>query len=361
MIDMNYTESRKAQLLAFIRKLDLDLTGLTIYTEAASGHYANAPILTALAGAKKVYAQTEDSPYSSANDVIKHTNELAQRLAVEDRISVFEGRNHEALASADIITNSGFVRPFNLDLLCVVKSSAVIPLMWETWEIRESDFDLSYCKHKDILVMGTNEQHPMCNMGNYIGWLSLKLLFELGFDGGGVLVIGNTSIPAEPIVQCLKNSGINVCWASKDTTADVSYTQLNQHFLQHGQHYSHVIFAEHEHDDKFLSENGLLTIDMVKKVNPSLKIGVICGNVDAEALNMSGIKFAPAAIKPFGFISYQPYLMGERPVLTLFSAGLKVAESMARAKLSGKTNKEAAKYALQHSPAMDFNGELAWI
>ena len=48
-------------------------------------------------------------------------------------------------------------------------------------------------------------------------------------------------------------------------------------------------------------------------------------------------------------------------MLRLYAAGLKVGEVMARARLSGMTIREAAKHALDNSPAMDFDGNLSWI
>jgi hypothetical protein len=47
-------------------------------------------------------------------------------------------------------------------------------------------------------------------------------------------------------------------------------------------------------------------------------------------------------------------------VLELYTAGLKVGEVLARARLDGAAPEEAACRALTSSPAMDFKGELAW-
>ena len=86
---------------------------------------------------------------------------------------------------------------------------------------------------------------------------------------------------------------------------------------------------------------------------------MIAGNVDAKALRTSGLRFLPERINPFPYESYGAARLGPRPVLHLYSAGLKVGEAMARVRLDGASPEEAAQRALASSPAMDFQGELA--
>ena len=63
-------ERRAARLLRqAIADYGLDLSGLTVFTEAASGPYLHTPILAALAGAEKVYAQTANSAYASRRSI----------------------------------------------------------------------------------------------------------------------------------------------------------------------------------------------------------------------------------------------------------------------------------------------------
>lgn len=47
----------------------LDMTGLNILTEAATGAYCVTPVIAAMAGAKSVVAYTKDSRFGSINDV----------------------------------------------------------------------------------------------------------------------------------------------------------------------------------------------------------------------------------------------------------------------------------------------------
>lgn len=347
-------------LREMVAQFGLSLEGLNIYTEAASGHYAYGPVLAALAGAKHVTAQVRDSRFGSAQDIIATTRQLADAFDVGDVIECVDRRSHQHLARADIVTNSGHVRPIDRDLIDALKPTAVIPLMWETWEFRESDFDLVLCRERGILVLGTNEQAVPCDMRQFIGLSGLKLLLELGYDGGAVLVLGNSPLPGAALIDTFRRLGLKVTWVSDDPSADMPYCNLASHFAALGSEYTHLLVAEHLNSTLLLGSGGLLDFALIVSINPGLQIGVMCGNIDTIGLRASGLRFLPELIAPFGFMSYQPAALGPRPVLTLYAAGLKVGEQMARARLLGQEPSQAAYTAIQKSPAMDFEGGLAW-
>lgn len=350
-----------SQLLReLVAQFDLSLDGLNVYTEAASGHYAYGPVLAALAGAKHVTAQVRNSRFGSAQDIVSITRQLAASYGVGDVIECVDRRSFPHLARADIVTNSGHVRPIDRELIDALKPTAVIPLMWETWEFRESDFDLARCRERGILVLGTNERADPCDMRQFIGLSGLKLLLELGYDGGAVLVLGNSPLPGATLVDTFRRLGLKVTWVSDDPAADMPYCDLGSHFAAQGIKYTHLLVAEHHNSTLLLGQGGLLHFELITSINPSLQIGLMCGNVDAMGLRASGLQFLPELIAPFGFMSYQPAALGPRPVLTLYAAGLKVGEQMARARLSGQQPGQAAYSAMQESPAMDFEGGLAW-
>lgn len=350
------------QLLTdLIDKFKLDLSNLEVYTEAASGAYMLTPVLAALAGASTVYAQTRDSRFSSADNVISETSLLADSYGVLEKIKFLKVRDHLALSRSDIITNSGFVRPIDRDLLSVLKPTAVVPLMWETWEFRSSDFDLNFCKGREILVLGTNESKPPCEMAEYIGLCGLKLLFELGYDGGRVLLLGNPPLPAPPMLDYMRKVGVDVKWVSSDSAADISYDGLRDHFNEVGDGYDFLILAEHHLKGDVLGSGSYLDFEILKEVSPGIKIGLVCGGINQEELERSGLHYFPKVIAPVGFMSYQPYMLGPRPVLTLFAAGLSVGQIMSRQRLKGLSVRETVVCALRDSPAMDFEGELSWL
>ncbi len=337
-----------------IVNFDINLDGLNVYTEAASGHYAYGPVLAAFAGAKHVTAQVSDSRFGLAKDIIEQTYKIAEAYKVADRIKCVDARSHLDLAKADIVTNSGHVRPIDRDLIDTLRPTAVIPLMWETWELRESDFDLNRCREREILVLGTNERTPPCDMRGFIGMTGLKLLLDLGYDGGSILVLGNSPIPGATLVEAFGRLELDVTWVSDDTNANLRYEDLSEYFYNNGNKYSHIIIAEHQNESILLGSEGFIKFEEIKMINPNIQIGVMCGNIDVNDLLASGLSFLPKEIAPHGFVSFQPSELGPRPVLTLFAAGLKVGERMSRARLRGQTLEQAASTAIEESPAMHF-------
>src|SRR6478672_1970860 len=104
---------------------------MAVYTEAASGAYLFAPILAAMAGARRVYALTADSSYGPGAEIDAMTLSAARRVGVSERLHITLKKAVEHVADSDIITNSGFVRPIDRTMISWMKPTAVVPLMWE--------------------------------------------------------------------------------------------------------------------------------------------------------------------------------------------------------------------------------------
>src|SRR4051794_24916572 len=215
----------------------LDLAGLAIYTEAASGAYALNPILAARAGARRVYAVTRDSRYATAESVLRATREAAALWGVESVVDVAGGRPDAWVADADVVTNSGFVRPIDRAMVERMKPTAVIPLMWETWEFRDDDLDLDACRRRGLLVLGTAESRPPCDMVGYSAFLALKALFDLGLEGHGTrtLLLGGQQTLAVAIERGL--SGLGVPVTRFGAAGGLPYETLPAHFRAHGADY----------------------------------------------------------------------------------------------------------------------------
>lgn len=347
-----------------IDELELDLSGLTVVTEAASGPYLATPLIAALARADRVVAVTRDATWASRDEVRQATEEAATAWGVADRVHVTFEPTVEVVAEADIVTNSGFVRPIDAAVVARMKATAVVPLMWETWELRPGDVDLAACRDRGILVLGTCESRPPCDLSGYSPFIALKLLFELGLEGYGtrILLLGGQPTLGAAMAHALPGVGVDVTWfGGADAAGARSYEDLAAFAAEHVASYDALVVAEHADQRLLLGPGGLLDPRELAERHPALRVGVISGNVDGEALRDSGLAFAPERIAPFGHMSYQASELGPRPVLHLYAAGLRVGEAMARARRSGATPEEAARIALATSPAMDFAGERAWV
>ena len=71
-----------------IERCNLDLSGLTVLTEAATGAYVVTPVIAAMAGARRVLAVTQSTRYGTVDEVRSATLELARHAGVADRIGI---------------------------------------------------------------------------------------------------------------------------------------------------------------------------------------------------------------------------------------------------------------------------------
>jgi hypothetical protein len=329
-----------------IAALGLDLDGLVVYTEAASGPYLWTPVLAERAGAAHVYALAADSAYHRAADVETATLDLAR-----GRVQVVREKRPEHLAAADVVTNSATLRPITAAEVAALKPTAALPLMWETWEFVESDLDLDACRDRGVIVLGTHEDRAPCDLGPYHGFLAVRLLFELGLEGArtSVALLGQTALGRD-IERFLRAAGCDV------EAFGAPYGDLTPELARHDA----LIVAEPADRSLLAGPGGRLEPAALAQVNPDLRIGVIMGEVDAPALRAAGLVVFPERVRGGGRMSYDISVLGPRPVLELYAAGLRVGAATTRARLRGLEVAEAAAEALRDPLAMDFTGDRAW-
>jgi hypothetical protein len=170
---------------ALIEDAGLDLRGANVYTEAATGAYRIGAALALLAGARSVHCVARPSRFGPAQAAIAETRAFAVRAGADlGRLGFSEGHSAEALATADIVTNMGMLRPIDAGVIAELRPGAVIPLMYEPWEFRDEDVDLAAAERRGVLVVGVNEGHARSDC---IGGLPLLVLKALLASGASVL------------------------------------------------------------------------------------------------------------------------------------------------------------------------------
>ncbi len=326
--------------------LELDLSGLTVLTEAASGPYVVTPVIAALAGAERVLALTHDSRHASAEAVIAQTRALEALCGVEGSVEIYTQRSLDLFAQADIVTNLGFVRPIDAKAVAAMKSTAVVPLMCEAWESRPGDVDLEACRRKGILVLGTNEDYPGLEVFAYSGWLCLKMLFDAQIEVYKSKIVVISSDKFGPVIeQQLVRSGALV--DLMDTLRGISEQELAGADA--------VVVADYTRDEMIIGPEGDLTAANLATMAPGAAVIQFAGRVDVPSLIKCGILVYPGvALGPHRMAKTLAEL-GGRPVVELHAGGLKVGQALARARLSKRLGvAESMEYALAHSPAQPF-------
>ncbi|TND06502.1 MAG: hypothetical protein FD123_3540 [Bacteroidetes bacterium] len=357
---MNQSDRQRVLHIArsLVKRLQLNLDGLRVVTECASGSYALTPVMALMAGAK-VYSIGRDTRYGKFSDLSEQVGLLCSEAGLQTQPEFSEKENFTGWPDADIVLNSGMIRPITADVINRMKSTAVIPLMWETWEFRPGEIDLSACRKKNIPVIGTNENYPLADMYKYPGMLAIRLMFDLKIDvaNNRIALLGG-ALTGRLIADTFRKLGLEYAWftsGGKENDPDCfSYEQMPAKLKTFEPDV--ILFAEHHDRRQLFGKEAELGFEKLAQDFPDVRIGHICGNIDADDLQKSGLVFAPEIIAPFGYMSYLPEVLGPKPGMVLSIAGLKVGEIAARARLSGASAEEAIRATVQHGVGQDFEG-----
>ncbi len=328
-----------------IEALRLDLTDLVVLTEAATGPYALTASLAALAGARRVYALSRESRYGTLEEARAQTMEIAEAWGIGERVEVITVRDHPGVSEADIVTNLGFVRPLDAALLERLKSTTVVTLMFETWELREEDVDLSACRRLGIPVLGTNESVPELATMSYLGPVAMRLLFECGIEvvRCRLVIIGGGAFGLA-LIQSLLELAAEVRQIDPFEGARLDTPETRSVIAEADA----LVVAEHRDRRPLLGPEGHLDGRMLATLNPGLAVVHIAGEVDQADLVAAGLTLAPQHFARAGYMSVTTAYVGARPLIDLHLGGLKVGELLARARRRGLAPTDAEAEALMH-------------
>ena len=106
-----------------IAALKLDLTGLRVVTEAATGAYACTAVIAAMAGAAQVVCTARDTArYGRFEDAAAATLALARQAGVDGRLDIRPMIGPEVFRQCDILTNSGHLRPITAEVISAARA-----------------------------------------------------------------------------------------------------------------------------------------------------------------------------------------------------------------------------------------------
>jgi hypothetical protein len=336
-----------AKVRAVVDELTLDLRGRTVLTEAATGPYVVTPLIAALAGAR-VYAFGKGTRYGTAAEAFAATRAAADELTgtapanagpggTALDITFVEQLTPDVIASADVITNSGHLRPLDESLLRHARSSVVLPLMYEAWEWREGDLDLDYARSRGMTVGATNERHPAVDVFGYLGDMALTQLFDAGacpYRNRLVLLTNNDFGPY--IARTLGKVCAGLAVVAPDSQRE-AYAGLDGVDWVGGfpelrlpdtyRSAEAVVFTAYPFDDVWVSDGGPVEASQLAAQLDHPLLLRYAGDVDLEALAAHGVRYHPEHVSP-GHMGVLPSAVGLDPVLRLQAGGLKTAEAM---------------------------------
>ena len=321
--------NRAVKLIKITRdKLKLNLQGYKVLTEVGSNNYIYSPIIPLLCGAEKVYAFVKDTKYGKAEDIKFACLEIAELLGLEKKLEIETNvLNDNWFGICDIITNSGMLRPFDSQKLSKFKKNSVLPLMFESWELRDQDINISYCEEHNIKVSGTWESHPDIKVFDYVEILCLKMAFEAGFEvlGNNIFIWSNDHF-GDKIKNSFRKNGANKCILSID---------LNL-LLKNAPVLDFLFISDY---DELRDYSKLLDINNLIKINPNLVIIHLYGNLDLKEFNKIGFEIFPKQNGKSQLMTYTLSHAGLIPIINLQVAGYKVATEMLKNKYTSISQK----------------------
>jgi hypothetical protein len=310
-----FAPERLASLVqAAVDECRLDLSGRTVVTEAATGAYAVTPVIAALAGAARVVAVTRATRYGSVAEVRAATTQLGELLGVADVIEVVEELDDAALAAADVVTNSGHVRPIDARMAERMRPGAVVPLMYESWELaaREADVDVAALAARGIGFAGTNERHPHVDVFSYLGMMAVFQLAEAGvavYRSRIALVCDNDFAPYIGL-------GLNRAGAEVLLREDVLE-------LPESDRFDAIVVARTPQDGVVLDA---VAAREIARCWPGAPVMQYWGDLDRAALTEAGVGVWPPQAPPRGHMGVLPSAVGPEAIVRLQCGGLKVAQ-----------------------------------
>ncbi|MBP2291436.1 hypothetical protein [Azospirillum rugosum] len=304
-----------ALMRAGVERCGLDLRGITVLTEAASGAYASTAILAALAGADRVHAVVKDTAYGSADAVRAEVEGLAAMAGVADRLLIFTGDPVELAADTDLVTNSGHVRPIDARMIERLPGHAVIALMYEVWEYRPADIDLAACAARGIPVVGVNERHPSVDVFSFLGPLAVQELHAAGIPVYGSRIALLCDNPFAPFIERgLTGMGAEVL------TVD------HPGALPSGCWDAVLVALRPRGAPVFGADDAA----RVRRQSPGTVLVQYWGDVDRNAVHEAGLPLWPPAAPRPGHMAVLLPAIGPDPIVRLQAGGLRAAEWVLR-------------------------------
>jgi hypothetical protein len=336
-----------------IARFDLDLGGLVVLTEAATGYYRVTPVIAAIAGAERVLALARKTRFGDVTEAGEQTAYLAGRAGIEDRIELATERARSVFGCANMVTNLGAVRPIDRAVIQMLEPTAVVSLMFGGNEWRPHEVDLAACWERGIAVAGVDE--VAIDLFRFTGLRIVWFFLELGIElvGARLVFVGCGPVFCR-VMGFLVDIGAQVLAITSEPQELVQRCggeKLAEH-LDQPEAYGALAEADALltfdplRERTFIGPSGDIAAGVLAETAPAISVVNYSGHVDRAGLEAVGIPCFPRH-DPGG--GHSANTIGEilpAPVIELHTAGLKVGEVMARSRLAGEPPREAEQAAV---------------
>lgn len=296
-----------------VSQLNLDLSDKVIITELATNAYFDAALIPLFAGAKKVIYVYKNISSKDQILIKKKLKEILETNEITSKVLIREDRPlPKDLQAANIICNTGALRPLNYSLLKHVNpSNAVIQLMYDSWEIRDTDIDFNYCYSSGIPIVGTNESNPSFDIFYNVAPLVLKMCLEISRVYNENIFIFSNDDFGDHTRKVLGKINPKSLIQTKDINV------LNDNI----KNIDLIVLCSYDEDRTLLGERGILNFIAD---NPNVKVVHLFGIVDADYVKSTlNLNIYPDYDGKTMKMSKTFAYIGREPVIDLFLASYK--------------------------------------
>lgn len=302
-------------IMTRVDALGLDLHGLHVVTEAATGDYACTAVIAALAGARVTAFARDTRRHGTARDAAAQTLGLARLAGVQDRIGIADAITPAHLADCDILTNSGHLRPITAERIAALPERAVIALMFEGWEFRSEDLDLAAARARGIRIAAVNERHRDVAVFPFLGPLCLRLLQDAGFHAPG----RHVAVVCDNPFAAFLEDGLAMAAAEVELAPRVAALRPNG--------WDAVVIALNPAENPPLDAADFAAL---KRAAPRAIVAQFWGDIDRAAAQAAGFAVVPAVEPAPGHMGILLNALGHEPIVRLQAGGLRAAELIFR-------------------------------
>ena len=347
-----------------IARHELDLQGMTVLTEAATGYYRATATVAALAGAA-VVAVARDSDFGTREEAHEQTAYLARLAGVQDRVSFVGSKLQAPLDTVDVVTNLAGVRPIDESVIRSLPETAVVSLMFAVADWRPTEVDAVGCRRAGIAIAGVDEDG--IDLFRYtalrVAWFLLSLGVEIV---GSTLLFAADGIVYPKVARVFAQMGARVLVAGPDGPGRVSLCGAEKVGDGLGDTEVRRLLPEvdalltftAQPETELVGASAVISAAELAALAPHLAVVVYNGRVDRRGLEEAGLRVFPESDPGGGHTARTIGELVPAPVIELHTAGLRVGEVMARARRRGSSPLAAEELAAEIAHGDLFPKEL---
>jgi hypothetical protein len=308
-----------AVIRAAIERHRLDLSGLVVLTEAATGYYRVTPVIAGLARAARVIAVARDTSFGTSSDAQHQVGDLAEAAGVASRIDFASGAARDHVGAAQVVTNLGAVRPIDAAFAARMSPQGAVSLMFGALDARPADIDVAALRSAGIPVCGVDEER--IGLFRWTGQRIAWWLTEVGLEiQGSRLAVWGDAPPARAVADWLARAGASI----ERIVVTPAPGQLDG--------LDGLVLMDRE---VRITPGERISPEVIAERSPGAAILEYAGLVDRARCAALDLVVYPDKSPVRGHVARTIGEILYAPVVELHTAGLRVGELMTRARAEG--------------------------